>query len=303
MRQPVHGKTAVVTGAARGIGASLALALARSGARVALVGLEPEELEKAAARCAEHAPARAWVADITDADRMREVAAEITGHFGHIDIVVANAGIGIGGLFADCDPAAFYRVIEVNLLGSITTARAFLPALAESKGYLLQIASAAAMAPVPLMSAYCTSKSGVEAFAHVLRTEVAHQGIGVGIAYLSWTDTDLVRAGNADGYQQALRARTKASPIRMAALEPAVQRLLAGITRRSTHVYGQPWVRAIQYLPRGTVPALLGTRRARETARAAREVAAADGGVGAPLGPGGQAAWDAVTSRSRQAGD
>src|SRR5580658_7279386 len=99
MSNSVRGKTAVVTGAARGIGAALALDLARAGARVALVGLEPDELKAAAARCAEYSPSRAWDADVTDAARMSEVAAEVAGHFGRVDIVVANAGIGIGAPF------------------------------------------------------------------------------------------------------------------------------------------------------------------------------------------------------------
>jgi NAD(P)-dependent dehydrogenase (short-subunit alcohol dehydrogenase family) len=304
MRHSVSGKTAVVTGAARGIGAALALDLAKAGARVALVGLEPDELTAAAARCAEHSPARAWDADVTDAARMREVAAEVARHFGQVDIVVANAGIGIGAPFGQSDAGAWERVIEVNLLGSVTTARAFLPYLEKSRGYLLQIASLAAMAPVPLMSAYCASKSGVEAFAHSLRTEVAHQGIGVGIAYLTWTDTDLVRAGNDDPLQQAMRARLNTRPIRTAPLEPAVQRLLAGIGRRSTHVYGQAWVRAVQWLPRGTLPALLGAvPQAREMARVAREIKSAGGEAPVPLGPGGQAAWDSRSQQAQRTGD
>ena len=157
----LSGKTAVVTGAARGIGAAVALGLARRGAQVALVGLEPDELAAATARCAWYAPARAWTADVTDRERMQEVAGEIAGYFGRVDIVVANAGIAIGGLFADSDPVAFDRVIEVNLLGSVATARAFLPALTAARGYFLQVASLAALAPAPLMAAYCASKAGV----------------------------------------------------------------------------------------------------------------------------------------------
>lgn len=288
----LRGKTAVVTGAARGIGASLSLALARAGAEVALVGLEPAELEATAARCAEHSPARAWVADVTDRARMAEVATEVAAHFGHIDIVVANAGIGIGGLFSDADPDAFDRVIEVNLGGSVGTARAFLPALTDAKGYFLQIASLAAMAPAPLMAAYCASKSGVEAFAHVLRTEVAHSGVRVGVAYLTWTDTDLVRAEDDDEYLLALRARLGQAPPRRAPLEPAVARIVAGIARRAGHVYGQPWIAALQWLPRATLPVLLTAPQAKKLGREASKL-----GVSVsrqiPMGPGGRAAWEA----------
>jgi NAD(P)-dependent dehydrogenase (short-subunit alcohol dehydrogenase family) len=296
------GKTAVVTGAARGIGAGLAEALARRGASVALVGLEPGELTAAADRCGGHAPARAWVADVTDAGRMSAVAAEITAHFGRADIVVANAGIAIGGLFADADPAEFDRVIEVNLVGSAVTARAFLPALAAARGYLLQIASLAAMAPAPLMAAYCASKAGVEALAHVLRAEVAHQGIGVGVAYLSWTDTDMVRGADHDEVLREMRARQPWPASQTAPLGPAVERLADGIARRSAHIYGQPWTRVMQWLPRGLLPSLLARGGSAEIARVAPRLAATAAGRQRPVGPGGLAgsAASAVHRRPRQ---
>ncbi len=146
-RDGLRDAVAVVTGAGRGIGAALAVSLAQAGARIAAVGLEPDELAATVARCGPGAGARAWTADVTGSDRMQAVAAEVGAHFGRVDVVVANAGIGLGGLFGDADPAAFSRVIEVNLLGSAATARAFLPALLASRGYYLQVASLAALAP------------------------------------------------------------------------------------------------------------------------------------------------------------
>lgn len=171
---PLSAQVVVVTGAARGVGAELARTLTARGAKVALLGLEPAELKAVAALCGP--TATAWEADVTDIDALTGTARLIKEHYGRIDAVVANAGIAIGGPLLDSDHRAFSRVIEVNLLGSVATARAFLPFLAESRGYLLQIASLAALTPAPLMSAYCASKSGVEAFAHSIRAEVAHQG-------------------------------------------------------------------------------------------------------------------------------
>jgi NAD(P)-dependent dehydrogenase (short-subunit alcohol dehydrogenase family) len=285
------GKTAVVTGAARGIGAALAETLARRGASVALAGLEPEELSAVAERCARQAQAqvRHWVADVTDAERMAVVAAEITAHFGRTDVVVANAGIAIGGLFTDADPAEFERVIQVNLLGSAATARAFLSALAAARGYFLQIASLAAMAPAPLMAAYCASKAGVEALAHALRAEVAHQGVEVGIAYLTWTDTDMVRGADGDKVLGELRTRQPWPAGKTAPLGPAVERLAAGIVGRKAHIYGQPWVRAMQWLPRGLLPSLLARRGSAEVARLAPRLAATAEQRRRPVGPGGLA--------------
>jgi NAD(P)-dependent dehydrogenase (short-subunit alcohol dehydrogenase family) len=288
------GKTAVVTGAARGIGAALAASLAARGANVALVGLEPEELGNAAKAAAQRAGSGArtavWEADVTDLARMSEVASEVADRFGAVDVAVANAGIAIGGPFADSDPATFDRVIEVNLLGSIATARAMLPALTRSRGYLLQIASLAALTPTPLMAAYCTSKSGVEAFAHSLRSEVRPDGVDVGVAYLSWTDTDMVRGADEDKVLAEMRARLPWPANRTGRLEPAVERLTAGIERRSAHVYGQGWVRSMQWLPRGVLPAAIGLRGPREVSRLAGRLAAGAEERRRPVGPGGLAA-------------
>jgi NAD(P)-dependent dehydrogenase (short-subunit alcohol dehydrogenase family) len=261
----------VVTGAARGVGRQLARELAAHGARIALIGLEPEELQQVA----QGLPTDSgyWYADVTDAEAMTEVAGKVVEHFGTVDAVVANAGVALGGPFLDCDASSFNRVLEVNLLGSANTARAFLPALLESHGYLLQIASLAAMTPTPMMAAYCASKSGVEAFAHCLRAEVGHQGVTVGVAYLSWTDTDMVRGADEDDVLRELRRRLPWPANRTYPLRPAVERLVAGIERRSPHVYAQGWLRGLQGI-RGYLPGIIGTAGQREMRRFAPQLSA-----------------------------
>lgn len=249
----IAGKVAVVTGAARGIGAELARRLASHGATVALAGLEPGEMAQVAADCGRYA---SWhEVDVTDDAALAATASDIAARHGRIDVVVGNAGIAIGGPFAYTPDAAFRRVIEVNLLGSVATARAFLPALLDSRGYLLQIASLAAMTPAPMMAAYCTSKSGVEAFAHCLRAEVGHRGIGVGVAYLSWTDTDMVRGSESVEVLREGRARLPFPANRVNPVGPAVDALVRGIDRRAAHVYGQRWLPPMQ-LVRGLWPGM-----------------------------------------------
>ncbi len=105
-----------------------------------------------------------------------------------------------------------------------------------------------------MMTAYCASKSGVEAFAHSLRAEVGHKGVRVGVGYLSWTDTDMVRGADQDEVMRELRQRLPWPSNRTYPLGPAVDRIVAGIERRSAHVYAQWWLRGMQsvrgYLPR-----------------------------------------------------
>ncbi|SFC16123.1 SDR family oxidoreductase [Streptomyces aidingensis] len=280
------GQVAVVTGAARGIGELLARQLSARGARVALVGLEPERLREVSA--ALPGESACWEADVTDDAAMRRVAGEVAAHFGAVDIVVANAGVAAGGLFADVEDRTWRRVIEVNLVGGAVTCRAFLPALLRGGGYFLQIASLAAITPAPMMSAYCASKAGAEAFAHSLRAEVGHRGVRVGVAYLSWTDTDMVRGADEDEVLREMRRTLPWPAGRTYPAGPAVERLVAGIERRSAHVYGQWWLRGMQPV-RPYLPALIGVLGQREMRRFAMRPAAAAGRRRGLVGAGGAA--------------
>ncbi|MEU6217306.1 SDR family oxidoreductase [Streptomyces sp. NPDC047022] len=277
------GQVAVVTGAARGLGALLARKLSARGATVALVGLEPDELKQVSDQL--YGESGHWNADVTDHEAMAAVAREVKERFGKVDIVVANAGVANGGPFLDSDPGSWRRVIEVNLIGSAVTARAFLPVLMESRGYLLQIASLAAITPAPMMTAYCASKSGVEAYAHSLRAEVAHKGVRVGVGYLSWTDTDMVRGADQDDVMRELRQRLPWPSNKTNPVGPAVDRLVAGIERRSSHVYGQGWLRAMQPL-RSCLPGIIATVGQREMRRFEPRLKGMDTGL---VGAGGEA--------------
>jgi NAD(P)-dependent dehydrogenase (short-subunit alcohol dehydrogenase family) len=190
-RTDLAGKSVLITGAARGIGAALARKAAARGARVALVGLEPELL---AAVADQLGPEHLWVeADVTDPDALAAAVARAVETFGGLDVVVANAGIAPLTTVATSSARALSRTIEVNLIGAMLTAHAALPALTRSRGHLLLISSAAAFTVLPGMSAYCAAKAGLERFGDALRLEVAHRGVTVASAHPTWIDTDLVR--------------------------------------------------------------------------------------------------------------
>ena len=290
---PIGGKVVVVTGAARGIGRELARQLAARGARLALVGLEPDRLAEVAAECGPNAAW--WEADVTDQARLTGVAAEVVERFARVDVLVGNAGIAIGGTLLTAAAADYDRVIEVNLLGSVRTARAFLPHVSAAHGYWLQIASLAAATPMPLISAYCASKAGVEAFTQSVRIELAHRGVDAGVGYLAFTDTDMVRGAEV-GRGGSARSRLPAPLGTTHPLPPARARLVAGIERRAPRVYGQAWIRYV--LPaRALVPAL--DHLAARGRVAAVEAAQAGSETSAPVGPGGRAD---TASRDRAGG-
>ena len=280
-----------MTGAARGIGAGTARALAARGAKLALVGLEPEELAKVAAECG---PDAAWFeADVTDAAQLAAAVDGAVARFGGIDVAVVNAGIATGGTVRSIDPAAWERVVEVNLLGSWRTLRAVLPHVIARRGYVLQIASLAAIAHAPFMSAYNASKAGVEALADSLRTEVAHHGVDVGVAYFSWIDTDMVRGADERESFGGMRRRLAGPAGKTSTLEECVDGVIDGIERRRRWVTVPGWVRAALLL-RGPLSPLVDRLGRREVPAVEQAMLAAierDGAaaVTAPVGAGGAA--------------
>ena len=154
----MQGKVVFITGPARGIGAETARRLAQRGARLALVGLEPEQLQSLAAELgSQH---RWYECDVTiQADLEQAVAATLEA-MGCIDVVVANAGIATHGTVRVTDIDALTRVIDVNLVGVMRTVHATLPSLIGSRGYYLLVSSAAAFTALPGMAAYAASKAG-----------------------------------------------------------------------------------------------------------------------------------------------
>ena len=226
-------KTVLITGAARGIGAESARRLASRGARLSLVGLEPELLEQVAAECGD---AASFECDVTDTDQLQSAIDGTLERFGGIDVVMANAGIGAGGTVRTMDPEAWERVIEVNLFGVVRTIRACLPHIIERRGYVLPVASVAAAIHTPGMSAYAASKAAVEAFGNSLRGEVAHLGVGVGVAYFSWIDTEMVRGADEMPATKFMRSKMRGPAGKIWPVSEAGDAVAEGIERRARRI-------------------------------------------------------------------
>lgn len=294
--QGVSGKVVVITGAARGIGADAARRLARRGAKVALIGLEPEELRKTAESCGPDATA--WDADVTSWEQLGAAIEGIVGHYGGIDVVVANAGVAPTGFIRSIDPAAFERTIEINLLGVWRTVRTALPHVIERKGYVLVVSSAAALIHPPALAAYTASKAGAEAFGDSLRAEVKHLGVDVGVAYFSWIKTDLVTSADSHPVLGKFRKSAPGPASRVYPLEKVGEAVTEGIAKRSRVICVPSWVNHLRRI-HGMLPAIVEKTNARAAARADREMIAdiEKRGVEASsrlTGPGGAAAQAAA---------
>jgi NAD(P)-dependent dehydrogenase (short-subunit alcohol dehydrogenase family) len=236
----LRGKRVLITGAARGIGAALAEQLAARGARVALVGLEPDTMQEVAKRCGDDT----FVADcdVSDNEQVTRAVDAAAEELGGLDVVVANAGIATGGPLRAQDLRSWERVIEINLLGVMYTDRAALPHLERSRGYLLNIASTAAVLRAPGMTAYCAAKAGVEALSDCLRIEMQSFGVDVGVAYFLFLDTDMVRDGEREmPLLQRAKAEMPRAFSRTYPLAPAIDEVVAAIAERRRRVAYPRW--------------------------------------------------------------
>ena len=247
---PIPGQKILITGAARGIGAESARRLAARGAQVALVGLEPEELERVAAQCG--GGAFAIEADVTEREGIESAIEEAAERMGGIDCVIANAGVASAGFVRNMDPDAFERVIEVNLVGVWRTVRAALPHVLQRRGYVLVIASSAAALHGPGMAPYAASKAGAEAFANSLRSELHHHGVAVGVGYFLWIGTDMVAGADAHPAFAGFRAKLPGPFKTTHPVSKAGDAVVDGVENRRRWVTVPQWLRGL-LLVRGMV--------------------------------------------------
>ncbi|HKR51663.1 MAG TPA: SDR family NAD(P)-dependent oxidoreductase [Pseudonocardiaceae bacterium] len=170
-----EGQVAVVTGAAQGLGRALAAGLIDRGVSVVLADIATERLQAAAeAFTARGARVLPVITDVSDAAAVTTLASRTVEYFGRVDIVVNNAGIGGDGqLLWHSDPQDWQRVLGVNLLGVVHGIQAFVPHLVKTgAGHVINLASIAGLAAMPLGSSYCASKHAVVAISEMLRREL-----------------------------------------------------------------------------------------------------------------------------------
>jgi NAD(P)-dependent dehydrogenase (short-subunit alcohol dehydrogenase family) len=182
------GKVAVVTGAAKGLGFSLANALANEGMRVVLADVDEAGLEQAVGQLRDSgAAALGLCTDVSDSkaiERLRDYAFE---HFETVHVLCNNAGIGGGGLVSEpVDLAQWNFVFGINLFGAIRGVNAFLPAmLKQGEGHIVNTASRAGLLPLPDLGAYVPSKFALVAYSEMLQAELARSEAGVGVTVLT----------------------------------------------------------------------------------------------------------------------
>ncbi|OBA80410.1 short chain dehydrogenase [Mycobacterium sp. 1164966.3] len=171
-----------ITGAGSGIGRETAFAFVREGAEVVVSDIDQAAVKETAAEIAARGGvAHPYVLDVSDANAVEAFAERVTAEHGLPDIVVNNAGIGHAGRFLDTPAEQFDRVLEVNLGGVVNGCRSFARRLVErgTGGYIVNVSSMAAYAPLQSLNAYCTAKAASFMFSDCLRAELDAAGVGL----------------------------------------------------------------------------------------------------------------------------
>jgi NADP-dependent 3-hydroxy acid dehydrogenase YdfG len=187
-------KIVFLTGASSGIGEALALAIAKQGATICLLARRKELLEDLAARCeAAGGTARVFAADVTDPAAVQAAADALRVEFGHIDIMIANAGIGGNNAETRAlQPDAVKKVIDINLMGAVHSIAAVLPQMIErGEGQLVAISSLAGVRGLPKSAAYSASKAGMTALFESVRLDTIGKVIDVTIIQPGFIETPL----------------------------------------------------------------------------------------------------------------
>lgn len=202
----------VVTGAGSGIGRAIAIRFARAGAHVVVSDLDLDSaLATEAMIHARGRRASAARLDVTDPSAWEAFARDVLADHGVPDVLVNNAGMLVSGAFVDLTPADWDRQLSVNLLGVVHGCRVFGQQMIDNRkrGHIVNIASAAAFTPTPVMSAYSVSKAGVKMLTECLRLEFGPKGIGVSAICPGVINTNIGEHAVTVGVDQELVARGK----------------------------------------------------------------------------------------------
>lgn len=226
--------TALITGAASGIGRALAAALIRDGSTVIVADLDGDAAQRTAAQLGSRAvPA---TLDVRDRDAVRELVERTDRDRGGLDLLVNNAGTGVGGAFHTLTAEHWRAQLEVNLYGVLHGIEAAYPLMrARGAGQICSTSSLSGILPAPSLGPYSTSKYAVVGMSLALRAEAATFGVRVSVLCPGFTETPLLDGGTASGAPDtgvtSVRPLIKAMRSGVATPESIAQACLSGLRK------------------------------------------------------------------------
>jgi NAD(P)-dependent dehydrogenase (short-subunit alcohol dehydrogenase family) len=251
-----EGKTAVVTGAASGIGREVCRQLAAAGAHPLLTDLDQAAVDAAAAEIG----CEGMVLDVADSAQVQAAVDHVVGKHGRLDLMFNNAGVAIFGEVEEVSLAEWDLTIDVNLRGvAYGTTIAYRQMLSQdrdsdgSRGQIINTASGAGLVPVPLQAHYCTTKHGVIGLSKTLEVEARHRGVGVTTFCPGFVQTGMIENNTMHGSIAGVDAM-KLVPVKPITSEKAVGRMLRGVSKRRRLVITPYYARLGWWLERFSLP-------------------------------------------------
>ena len=187
-------RAALVTGGSSGIGLAIARALGQDGYGITLSARRPDKLEAAAQELAgEGVDVQAVPANMADEDQVKALMAAHKERFGRLDVLINNAGIGIGSPIADIETKKLDLQLDVNLRGLFLVTQAAIPLLRESRGWIVNLASIAGTVPTPGLATYGATKAAVIALTRSLNAELDGDGVRTVALCPGFVDTPMAQ--------------------------------------------------------------------------------------------------------------
>jgi NAD(P)-dependent dehydrogenase (short-subunit alcohol dehydrogenase family) len=210
-RTALAGRHALVTGASRGIGATIARMLVADGMLVTLCARDGEALRRLTDELGGDAQAVGLVTDVADAAAVRGAFSKARQQFGPVEVLINNAGQAASAKFTDTDEALWTRLLSVNLTGTYLCSREAIPDMLECGfGRIVNVASIAGLRGAPLLSAYATSKHAVVGLTRSLALEYATHNITVNAVCPGYVETDMVKGAVANIMKKTGRSEAEA---------------------------------------------------------------------------------------------
>ncbi len=198
-------KVVIITGGSSGIGKALAAEFGKNGSSVLITGRNLNELNQVVAKLSSKGVTiKGFQADVSVEEDNRKMVEEAIKQFGHIDILINNAGVSMRALFEDLQLDVFKKVMDINFYGAVYATKYSLPHILQTRGSVVGVSSINGKRSTPARSAYSASKFAMEGFLETLRTEVMKRGVHVLVASPGFTASNirkrsLMKDGTAQG--------------------------------------------------------------------------------------------------------
>jgi len=254
-RMRLEGRTAVITGAAGGIGRAIAVSLARRRCNLALADVNQDGLAATAELARAHGvKASQHVIDVADRTSVAEFPNLVAQEHSGVDLLVNNAGVAVGGTFEQVSEADFEWLFEINFWGVVRMTRAFLPMLkASGDARVVNLSSIYGVVAPPEQTAYSASKFAVRGFSEALRHELEGSGVGVTVVHPGGVATSIAEnarlpAGVSD--EEIARRREKYRKLLRLPPEIAGEIIVRGVERRQPRILVGSDAKAISLIAR-----------------------------------------------------